>query len=90
MEKFTHPATLAAKLVRQDLKAAFPSRKFAVRSSVYSMGSEILVICDSDIVAEVETLVAKYGSQKGIEIDDCPIFERHDHPQARFISVEKY
>jgi len=51
-----------AKLVRRDLKAAFPGVKFSVRSSTYAGGASIHVRwIDGPVVADVDEVVGKYA-----------------------------
>lgn len=53
-----------AKVVRKALKSAFPSVKFSVRSSTYSMGSSIYVsYCDGPLSADVEAIVNQYNGK---------------------------
>ena len=54
----------AAKLIRKDLKAAFPGVKFSVTSSRFSMGSSVSVsYTNGPLRANVEAIVEAYGGK---------------------------
>lgn len=57
-------AACAAKLIRQELKNAFPHIKFRVKSETYSMGNSVWVYWENGItIQEVNKIIDKY--QKG-------------------------
>lgn len=85
-------AAETAKAIRTELKKAFPSVKFQVRSENYSMGDSVNIRYEDAIQAEkVEKLVKKYQYGKFNSMED--IYEssnvRKDIPQAKFIFVER-
>jgi hypothetical protein len=43
----------AAKAIKAELKAKYPTRKFSVRSERFSMGNSVNVVCDEEILAQV-------------------------------------
>lgn len=64
-------AAATSKLIRADLRAAFPGIKFSVTTSRYSMGASAEVTwTDGPIVAEVDALVQRYRSKGQMDITD--------------------
>jgi len=85
-------AAQAAKLIRTELKKAFPTIKFSVISENYSMGNSINInYIDGPITDAVENIVNKYqlGEFNGME----DIYEytnsRDDIPQSMFVFVKR-
>jgi hypothetical protein len=69
MSRDLNPASIAAKQLRAELKAAFPGVKFTVRSSTYSMGDSIRVgWTDGPTPEAVEAISGRYqeGSFDGM------------------------
>ena len=57
-------ATEAAKLIRADLKRAFPQTCFSVRSSYFSQGSAVDVrYTDGPPEADVQAILNRYGGR---------------------------
>lgn len=88
------PHAAAAKAIREELKAKFPDHKFSVRSSSFSMGNSVDVLCpaslDPDKVDEVQAIAGKYQAGHFDGMND--IYEtsnrRDDLPQVKFVHVE--
>ena len=82
----------AAKLIKEDLKKAFPLTKFSVSSRSYSMGSSIDVSwIDGPISDKVEEVIGKYqyGYFNGME----DIYETTNSieglPQVKFVFTNR-
>ena len=78
----------AAKLIRQELKAAFPTIKFSVTSQSYSMGDNVRINWENGPTSHaVNKIINKYqyGHFNGME----DIYEHSncngDLPQAKFV-----
>jgi hypothetical protein len=70
-EKFVPECVQAAKLIRNDLKAAFPGIKFRVVTSRYSMGNSINVYwTDGPAYYVVTEMLAKYEDGDFDGMDD--------------------
>jgi hypothetical protein len=82
----------AAKLIRQDLKKAFPGVKFSVSSCGYSMGSSVTIDYENGPQSsEVNSLVKKYSYEGEYNLDGNRVHNRIEGlPQARFVFVQKY
>lgn len=63
-----------AKLVRPQLKAAFPGVKFSVCSEQREL---VIRYADGPDTAAVRAIAAQYGCQGGVDAADCPEFERN-------------
>ncbi len=82
----------AAKLIRQELKVAFPAVKFRVTCSSYSMGDSVSIYWDNGPTYEaVNQIVRKYqyGSFDGMQ--DLYEFtnNRKDIPQTKFVIAQR-
>lgn len=96
MGKYTHtedkmstPAQ-AAKMIRQDLKQAFPEVSFSVTSKRYSGGSSVSIAYENGPTCEaVDTLVGKYeyGHFDGMEDIYRYSNTAYDLPQVKFVQV---
>lgn len=82
----------AAKLIRQDLKKAFPAIKFSVTSSSYAGGTSIYVEWTNGPPRDdIESIVSKYqyGHFDGMidlyEMTNC----RSDIPQVKFVQTRR-
>jgi hypothetical protein len=82
----------AAKLIRADLKKAFPNIKFRVVSDSFSMGTSIDVYyVDGPKSREVEAVIKKYqygefnGYTDGYEYSNS----RDDIPQVKFVCANR-
>lgn len=72
MEKFIPECVQAAKMIRKDLKAAFPGVKFSVNTHRYSMGNSIRVEwIDGPSYESVERLTDKYEDGDFDGMTDC-------------------
>lgn len=85
-------AAQAAKMIRQELKAAFPATTFGVRSRNFSMGDAVDVAwTDGPQVDQVNAVVRKYqyGSFDGMQ----DLYEytntRDDIPQAKYVQTHR-
>jgi len=85
-------AAQAAKLIRAELKNAFPNIKFSVRSDYFSGGSSVDIRwTDGPKTDEVEAITRKYqyGHFNGME----DIYEysnsRDDLPQAKYVQTAR-
>ena len=84
-------AAEAAKLLRKDLKAAFPSFKFRVLCKTYSMSSHIRIECpDRADKCKVQEIADKYRLGHFDGMTDSYIYSnRNDKlPQVKFIFVK--
>jgi len=78
----------AAKLIRKDLKEAFPSMKFKVTSESFSMGDSVNVRwMNGPTSKEVDKIIRKYqyGHFNGME-DIYEYSNQADFPQSKFVS----
>ena len=82
----------AAKAIRNELKAAFPTVKFSVTSESFSMGNSVHISwVDGYTVDQVEAIVGKYqyGSFNGME----DLYEmtniREDIPQTKYVQTRR-
>jgi hypothetical protein len=81
--------TEVAKIIREDLKAAFPGQKFSVRSSTFAGGSAIDVVwTDGPSYNEVNNVVAHYAS-RGFDgmIDMSYSFQHARLPNGKIVRV---
>jgi hypothetical protein len=82
----------AAKAIRQELKAAFPTVKFKVTSKGYSMGDHVDIDwTDGPTTRSVEAIVDKY--QKGHFDGMIDLYEysnsRDDIPQSKYVMTSR-
>lgn len=82
----------AAKAIKAELKAAFPTVKFSVRSESFSMGDAVRIQwADGPITKQVTAITDKYqyGSFNGME----DIYEhdnrRDDIPQSKYVTTSR-
>ena len=82
----------AAKMMKQELKKAFPSIKFSIRSASFSGWNSVHVEwLDGPIYDAVNAIVDKYqeghfdGMQDMYEISN----RRHDIPQVKYVQVRR-
>lgn len=88
--KSTHAQ--AAAQIRKELKTAFPTVKFTVRSESFSMGNSVDVIyVDGPKVELVEAIVGKFQYGKFDGSDDSYNYTNKIEglPQVRFVHVER-
>jgi hypothetical protein len=77
--------TAAAKLVRRDLKTAYPGTKFTVRAKTFSMGSSVEVTYfDGPAPSAVVALLAKYEYNRHRAPDQ---FALDGGPQVKYVGV---
>lgn len=82
----------AAKMIRAELKAAFPNIKFKVQSESYSMGNSVNVYWTDGVpAAEVNTIIKKYQEGHFDGMTDSYEFSniRKDLPQAKFVFAHR-
>ena len=85
-------AAQAAKLIRTELKKAFPNTKFGVTSSNYSMGDSVAIEwTDSITTEEVRVIIGKYqyGSFDGMTDSYEYTNVRKDIPQTMFVQLRR-
>ena len=78
----------AAKLIKQDLKRAFPTVKFSVKSESYSGGNSIRIYWTNGPVTEaVSDITGKYQLGHFDGMIDCYEYSNHDAtiPQVMYI-----
>lgn len=86
-------AAQAAKMIRQELKKAFPSIKFRVTSENYSMGDSVNIHWNDGATTEqVEAITAKYqyGSFDGMTDSYDYTNKRADIPQAKYVMEHRH
>ncbi len=82
----------AAKAIRAELKKAFPSIKFTVRSQSYSMGDHVSIQYQNGVPTDkVDEIVKKYqyGNFDGMNDIYNNDNEREDIPQTKYVLVER-
>lgn len=85
-------AAQAAKLIRSELKKAFPSIKFSVTSDNYSMGNAVRINwIDGPTTRQVSDITRKYqyGSFDGMTDSYEYTNNRNDIPQAKYVQVSR-
>jgi glyceraldehyde-3-phosphate dehydrogenase/erythrose-4-phosphate dehydrogenase len=85
-------AAKAAKMIRQELKKAFPSTKFSVTSSNYSMGDSVRIDWTDGVTTDqVNAIVRKYqyGSFDGMTDSYNYTNSRNDIPQAKYVQTHR-
>ena len=86
-------AARAAQAIRKELKAAFPTVKFSVRSENYSGGNSVSIgYEDGPLTDSVNAIVAKYeyGSFDGMTDMYTIDNNRDDIPQAKYVMVNRH
>lgn len=86
-------AAQAAKLIRKELKAAFPKTKFSVTSEYFSMGNAVNISWDNGPAkSEVHEISDKYEYGHFDGMTDCYEFsnKRTDIPQTKFVKTHRY
>jgi hypothetical protein len=82
----------AAKLIRKELKAAFPTVKFAVTSESYSMGNSVWVRWEDELERTlVETITSKYQKGHFDMMTDCYEYSNKNKniPQVMFVQLQR-
>lgn len=80
----------AAKNIRIELKAAFPSVKFSVKTERYSMGNSLRVRwTDGPTVRQVEEITMRYSAGDFDGMTDCYNY-RKDHAWPEAFGAAKY
>lgn len=82
----------AAKAIRQELKAAFPTVKFSVTSESFSMGDAVRVSwIDGPTKQRVEAITGKYqyGRFNGMEDIYENTNDRSDIPQSKYVTTSR-
>ena len=81
-----------AKMIRKDLKKAFPKTKFYVRSDTYAGGSSVDVTWENGpVTSDVNMVVHKYqyghfdGQTDCYDVDSS----RNDIPQVQYVQVSR-
>lgn len=90
--KTLSPHAHAAKLIKQDLKKAFPDIKFRVVSKAYSMGNAVSAYwIDGPESKEVRLIIDKYqyGYFNGMEDIYENTNSRDDIPQVKYVTVTR-
>jgi hypothetical protein len=78
----------AAKAIKAELKAKYPTRKFSVRSERFSMGNSVNVVCDEEILAQVRDLIEKYEYGAYDAMQDLAYSVHNPNlPQAKYVSA---
>jgi hypothetical protein len=83
----------AAKAIRQELKEAFPSIKFYVRSNVYPGGNSVDVYWEGDpSIKDIYAIIDKYQKGHFNSMDDSYYYSniRKDIPQVRYVFANNY
>lgn len=82
----------AAKLIRQELKQAFPGTKFSVTSQSFSMGCSIDIRWDNGPTSkQVESITGKYEYGHFDGMTDCYEISnrRNDIPQSKYVMEQR-
>lgn len=85
-------AAQCAKLIRKDLKKAFPTTKFRVVSSNYSMGDSVNVYwTDGPTGAEVEKITVEYKDGSFNGMDDSYSYRANpdESPRAKYVFANR-
>lgn len=84
-------AAQAAKLIRKDLKKAYPNTKFSVTSSNFSMGDSVRISWNlGPTIDKINAIVDKYqyghfdGMTDSYEYSNCKSF-----PQTKFVQTQR-
>lgn len=91
MRKLSNQAQ-AAKLIRKELKAAFPDIKFRVTSEGYSMGDSVRVQwVNGPTCSQVKEISDKYQYGHFDGMTDCYEYSnnRKDLPQSKFVFTDR-
>lgn len=83
--------TGAAKAIRKELKALYPTIRIKVLTRRFSMGNAVDVYCPEALVTEIDTLIQKYCYGRFDGMQDLSYAE-HDAtlPQAKFVSANPW
>ena len=89
-----HGCVNAAKNIRIELKGAFPSTKFSVRSESFSMGNAIRIHwTDGPTIEAVEAISDKYSAGSFDGMTDCYNYSRsvwaETYGSAKYITTER-
>jgi hypothetical protein len=82
----------AAKLIRKELKAAFPGIKFSVTSEGYSMGDNVNISwTNGPTCSQVKEISDKYQYGHFDGMTDCYEYSnnRNDLPQSKFVFTNR-
>ncbi len=81
----------AAKLIRAELKAAFPATKFTVSSKTYSGGNSVDVTWNNGpLVEAVKNIVDKYEQGDFNAMTDCYEYTNsRDHAQVKYVFTQR-
>jgi len=85
-------AARTAQAIRKDLKAAFPSVKFSVRSQTYSMGDNVNVSwTDGPTTHEVKKIIGKYEQGSFDPMTDMYEYDNDIEglPQTKYLFVNR-
>jgi hypothetical protein len=90
--KYIPPHVKAAVLIRKELKSAFPTIKFRVISSSFSMGDSVDIFWDNGPSRDaVRKITRKYQYGHFDSMTDC--YEnsncREDLPQSKFVTCQR-
>ncbi len=92
VEKEKTEAAKVSKLIREDLKSNFPTIKFNVHSSTFSMGNLINIYwTDGPTSKTIEYLLAKYLMGYFDEMTDSYVHSnfRSDIPQVKYLTFKR-
>lgn len=92
MKKSISNQAAAAKAIRQELKAAFPTVKFSVTSESFSMGDAVRVAwIDGPTTKQVSAITGKYqyGTFNGMEDIYENTNDRSDIPQSKYVTTSR-
>jgi|GEM_PF-1316993 len=90
--KYVQDHVKAAKMIRQELKKAFPSTKFSVTSSLFSMGNSVSISwTNGPTTASVKAITDKYQYGHFDGMTDCYEYSnsRKDIPQSKFVQASR-
>lgn len=84
--------TGAAKAIRKELKALYPSAKFKVRTKHFSMGNSVDVFCPHEIdPRDVQKILDKYEYGRFDGMTDLSYSEYNPNlPQAKYVSANPW
>lgn len=85
-------AARCASLIRKDLKKAYPTTKFSVTSSNFSMGNSVDISwTDGPTQGEVDTLLADYVDGYFDGMTDCYNYTSHtdEKPRTKYLSCNR-
>lgn len=91
-EKTMSPWAEVAKLLRIELKAAFPETKFRIKSESYSMGNSVNIYwTDGPTRDQVREFAAKYEAGHFDGMTDCYNYNREDNglPHTKYVMCNR-